>query len=97
MNRQFKRIQAREERRAGRTEQQRRAEREDVIRGRSRTRTSRRMFFREVRQELKKVAWPTRREVVSYTVVVLVSTIVLTAIVFGLDFVFGRLAIRMFG
>jgi preprotein translocase subunit SecE len=95
MSRQMKRIQAREERRAQRTTDQRRAEREELMRGRRRT--SPREFLREVRQELKKVAWPGRREVVAYTLVVLVATTVLTAIVFGLDYVFGRLVFAIFG
>lgn len=97
MNRQFKRIQAREERRSQqRTTEERRAEREELIRGRRR-RGNPREFLREVRQELRKVAWPGRQEVTSYTVVVLVVTTVLTAIVFGMDFVFGRLAFVVFG
>ena len=44
-----------------------------------------RQFFREVRQELRKVAWPSRRELVAYTIVVLVSVVLLTSFVFGLD------------
>ena len=95
MNRQFKRIQAREERRASTTEDVRRDERMDVAR--SRKRTPPREYFREIRAELKKVAWPTRREVVSYTVVVIASTTVLTALVFGMDFVFQKLVIGLFG
>jgi preprotein translocase subunit SecE len=95
VNRQHKRLQAKEERRAGRGQPQRVAEREEPVR--ERTRTSPPEFLREVRQELKKVAWPTRDEVVSYTVVVLAATAVLTAIVFGMDFVFGRLVFTVFG
>lgn len=56
-----------------------------------------RQFLKEVRQELRKVAWPTRRELVAYTVVVLVSVIVLTSYVFGLDFVFSKAILRIFG
>lgn len=95
MSRQMKRFQAKEERRAKRTVDTRRAEREDLIRGRRRA--GPREFLREVRQELKKVAWPGRREVVSYAMVVLVSTAVLTVLVFGMDYVFGRLAFAVFG
>jgi len=95
MNRQFKRHQAREEKRAAATEHVRRADREDLVRGRKRTKP--REFFKEVRQELRKVAWPSRREVASYTIVVLVSTAVLTALVFGMDFIFQKLIIGIFG
>src|SRR5712691_1879594 len=38
-------------------------------------RTPPKQFLREVRGELKKVAWPSRGEVTTYTVVVLVSTV----------------------
>src|ERR671919_2675913 len=54
-------------------------------------------FFREVRQELKKVAWPTRRELLAYTVVVLASVVVLTSFVFGLDFLISKAVLALFG
>jgi len=53
-------------------------------------------FLREVRQELKKVAWPTRSEVATYTVVVLISVTFVTLLVFGLDYVFGEGAFSLF-
>jgi len=53
-------------------------------------------FFREVRQELKKVAWPTRRELLAYTIVVLVSVVVLTSFVFGLDALISRGVLAVF-
>jgi len=62
-----------------------------------RRRTPPRQFLKEVRQELKKVAWPTRQELVAYTIVVLVSVTVLTTYVFGLDFVFSKLVVNLFG
>jgi len=55
-----------------------------------RKRTGARQFLREVRLELKKVDWPSRRELVSYTIVVLVTLIVTTAFVAGLDYVFSK-------
>ena len=54
-------------------------------------------FIREVRQELKKVAWPTRSETTTYTVVVLVVTVVLTSITFGLDLVLKRGILTILG
>ena len=60
-------------------------------------RTPPRQFLKEVRQELKKVNWPTREELVAYTVVVLVSVIVLTSYVFGLDYVFSKAVLKVFG
>jgi preprotein translocase subunit SecE len=48
-------------------------------------------FVREVRGELRKVAWPTREEVVRYSTIVLIALAVFTAFVFGIDYVFGEL------
>jgi preprotein translocase subunit SecE len=62
-----------------------------------RGRTSPRQFLKEVRAELKKVAWPTRKEVVSYSTVVLVAVVFLTALVFGLDQFFSNVVLRVFG
>jgi preprotein translocase subunit SecE len=62
-----------------------------------RKRTPPRQFLKEVRQELKKVNWPTRQELIAYTIVVLVSVTVLTTYVFGLDFVFSKVVLNLFG
>ena len=60
-------------------------------------RTSPRQFLREVRSELRKVAWPARKELISYSVVVLVSVTIITLYITGLDYVFGQAILRMFG
>ncbi len=62
-----------------------------------RKRTPPRQFLKEVRQELKKVNWPTRQELFAYFVVVLVSVVVLTSFVFGLDFLFSKAVLHIFG
>jgi preprotein translocase subunit SecE len=54
-------------------------------------------YVREVRNELVKVAWPGRAEVVNYTIVVFVTLVLVTAIVFGLDFAFAKAVILLFG
>jgi preprotein translocase subunit SecE len=46
-------------------------------------------YLREVRDELRKVAWPKRPEVVRYSLVVVVTVIVYTALVGGLDALLG--------
>jgi preprotein translocase subunit SecE len=51
----------------------------------TRTRTGPAQFLREVRSELRKVAWPNRKELGSYTVVVLVTSLVLTLLIWGFD------------
>jgi preprotein translocase subunit SecE len=48
-------------------------------------------FLTEVQAEMKKVTWPTRQEVTSYTVVVLIVTTFIGAFVWGLDQLFSWL------
>ena len=55
------------------------------------------LFIRQVVGELKKVVTPTRGELLSYTGVVLVFVIIMMAIVFGLDQLFGWLVLVAFG
>ncbi|WP_028661911.1 preprotein translocase subunit SecE [Saccharomonospora saliphila] len=45
-------------------------------------------FIREVWAELRKVIWPTRKQMVTYTTVVLFFLVFMVALVSGLDFVF---------
>ncbi|EHR59385.1 preprotein translocase subunit SecE [Saccharomonospora cyanea] len=45
-------------------------------------------FIREVWGELRKVIWPTRKQMVTYTTVVLLFLVFMVALVAGLDFVF---------
>jgi preprotein translocase subunit SecE len=54
-------------------------------------------FIREVVAELRKVIWPTRRELVTYTTVVVVFVSVVVAIVATLDFGFARAVLAIFG
>jgi preprotein translocase subunit SecE len=53
-------------------------------------------FLREVRDELAKVLWPTRKELLTYTFVVLVTVVLLGAFVYGLDVGFSFLTSRLF-
>ena len=54
-------------------------------------------FLREVVAELRKVIWPTRKELVTYTIVVLVFVSFMVAFVYGLDAVFAWSVFRVFG
>ena len=54
-------------------------------------------FIREVWAELRKVIWPTRKQMVTYTTVVLVFVIFMVALVSGLDLAFGRVINVVFG
>ncbi|MCQ3813745.1 MAG: preprotein translocase subunit SecE [Acidimicrobiia bacterium] len=53
-------------------------------------------FLREVRNELRKVAWPSRSETVNYSIVVLVTVIILGALIYGLDWMFSVLILDLF-
>ena len=53
-------------------------------------------YARQVRGELRKVAWPTRGEVVNYSIVVFVALVLLTGLIFGLDYSFGKAVIYLF-
>jgi preprotein translocase subunit SecE len=59
-------------------------------------RTTVRQFTKEVRSEMRKVAWPTRPEVVNYSVIVLLAVVLLTAYVAGLDYLFGEFILKLF-
>jgi len=48
-------------------------------------------YFKGVKSELKKVNWPTRKELANYTIVVLVTVGVMTIVIWGLDLVFENL------
>ncbi len=55
------------------------------------------LFLTQVVAELKKVIWPTRREMITYTIVVLVFVIVMTAFISGLDLAFAKGVLWLFG
>jgi preprotein translocase subunit SecE len=62
-----------------------------------RKRTSPFLFYRQVVSELRKVIWPTRSELVTYTTVSLIFVVVLVGIVFGLDYGFSWIMVKVFG
>jgi preprotein translocase subunit SecE len=53
-------------------------------------------FFREVRSELRQVAWPTRSEVVNSATVVLVTLILLVSLIFLLNYAFSHAVTFLF-
>lgn len=55
------------------------------------------LFYREVVAELRKVLWPTRNELITYTTVVIVFVSLMVAIVAGLDFLFTKGVLQIFG
>jgi preprotein translocase subunit SecE len=79
MNRELRRLQAKEEerakeRRAAAMQQRRRKERVGL-----------RQFISEVRTELRRVAWPSRREVITFTLVTLITSGFVVIYTLGLD------------
>jgi len=60
-------------------------------------RTTPAVFIRQIVAELRKVIWPTRQELITYTTVALVFVIVMVAIVTSLDYGFTKLVFAVFG
>ena len=46
-------------------------------------------FFKDTRGEMKKVVWPTRKQVLNNFVVVVVFVVLAAALIFALDALFG--------
>jgi preprotein translocase subunit SecE len=55
------------------------------------------LFMRQVIAELRKVVTPTRKELLSYTGVVLVFVVIMMAIVSAMDWVFALAVTYVFG
>jgi preprotein translocase subunit SecE len=79
MNRELRRLQAKEEKRL----RERRAK--GQTQRPKRQRVGFRQFLSEVRTELRRVAWPSRREVLTFTAVTLITSAFVTIYTFGLD------------
>lgn len=42
-------------------------------------------YLHDVRQELRKVTWPNREQMIKFTTITLITTTVLTLVIFGFD------------
>lgn len=49
-------------------------------------------YVREVRDEMRKVAWPKWPEIRRFSIIVLITVVIYTGYVFGLDSLFGVLS-----
>ena len=49
------------------------------------------IFLKEVRDELKKVVWPTRQEVIRLTAVVIIVSLVVGLYLGGIDFILTKI------
>ncbi len=68
---------------------------QDVQR-RRRERVGVRQYFREVRDEMRQVAWPSRPEVVNYTTIVVCVLVFMSLLIFGLGFGFSKFVTFLF-
>ena len=55
------------------------------------------LFIRQVIAELRKVIWPTRKELIAYTTVVLFFVLVMAGIIAAFDYVFTQGVLFVFG
>jgi preprotein translocase subunit SecE len=55
------------------------------------------LFLRQVRAELFKVVWPTRKELITYTIVVMAFVAMIMVYVGVLDFGISKLVLAVFG
>ncbi len=55
------------------------------------------LFLKQVVAELRKVIWPTRSELITYTTVALIFVVVMMAFVAVLDLAFAKAVLEIFG
>lgn len=55
------------------------------------------LFIQQVIAELKKVVTPTRKELINYTLVVIAFVVIMMALVWALDQLFGFVTVFSFG
>ncbi|MGA7097532.1 MAG: preprotein translocase subunit SecE [Acidimicrobiia bacterium] len=93
MNREMRRMQEREDRlqKKGESSRDRTARRASAMQNKA-PGAERKPFWaripeylHEVRQEMKKVTWPTQEQMIAFTAVTVITSVVLTGVVFGLD------------
>jgi len=60
-------------------------------------RTGVRQYLREVMGEMRKVAWPTRSEVVNSTIIVIIGVVVMGSIIFAFDWASVKLVDMIYG
>ena len=51
-------------------------------------------FLKEVRQEVRKVTWPTRAETIRYSVMVIVASLIVAMYLGGVDYIVANLLER---
>lgn len=86
MNREMRRFSQKEERRQ-KNQERKRPQRKPGGKPEDRKSLFRRFtgFMHEVRVELERVSWPTREQMIAFTSVTVITSTVLTLLVFGMD------------
>lgn len=59
-------------------------------------RTTIREFFRQVREEMRQVSWPTRAELINYTAITLFVLITMIVLIYGLNLAYGKFVLFLF-
>jgi preprotein translocase SecE subunit len=59
-------------------------------------RTTPRSYLKEVQGEMKRVAWPPRAEIMNSTVIVVIGVVIMTALIFGFDYLAGGIVNHIF-
>jgi preprotein translocase subunit SecE len=63
----------------------------------TRERVSPVQYLAEVRSEMRKVAWPTRSEIIQSSIVVLIAVTFMTTLIFGFDWASSHFVTFLFG
>ncbi|HEX5615129.1 MAG TPA: preprotein translocase subunit SecE [Acidimicrobiia bacterium] len=91
MNRQVKRQMAKQG-----SDRTRAPERRPTPNAATKERTGPKQYLGEVRAEMRKVAWPTRPEVINSSIIVLIAVLVMTGVIFGYDYLSAKFVLFLF-
>ncbi len=92
MNRQTKRLMQRQGADRPKAPERRTA----PVQQQTREKSSPKAYLGEVRSEMRKVAWPTKQEIVNSTIVVLIAVVFMTSLIFGLDYASSKFVLFLF-
>jgi len=70
--------------------------RDGFLQRRRSQRTKPRQFIREIGDEMRQVAWPTRPEVINYTTIVFFVLVFMSSLIFGLGYGFSKFVTFLF-
>jgi preprotein translocase subunit SecE len=97
VNRQTKRLMQKQGADRPRAPEERRQRAQTPQVGAPKQRVGPRQYVSEARSELRKVAWPSRQEVINSSIIVLICVVFMTALIFGFDYVSSKFVLFLFG